>query len=87
MLKDIIKNYADFNQRTLQTGLILIVAKDGYRGVFTYSEVMNRNDQAETLLIYDPAEKDGGAFRLFSAGDFFSDRAVKAVEGIYIFED
>jgi hypothetical protein len=84
MLKEIVKKYSTFNKQFLQTGLILIVAKDGYRGLFTYSEVMNRNDQSEVLLVYKPDEKDGGVFRLFPAGDFFSDRAIKAIESIYI---
>jgi hypothetical protein len=63
-----------------------MAAKDGYRGVFTFSEIFNRNDQSETLLIFIPDEKDGGAFRLFPAGDFFSDRAIKAVESIYVLD-
>jgi len=84
MLKEIVQKYSTFNRQFLQTGLILIVARDGYRGIFTYSEVMNRNDQSEVLLVYRPDEKDGGVFRLFPAGDFFSDRAIKAIESIYI---
>ncbi len=87
MLKEVLVKFATLNQEKLQTGLILIAARDGYRGVFTYSEIMNRNDQAETLLVYDPDEKDGGVFRLFPAGDFFSDRAIRAVESIYITEN
>jgi hypothetical protein len=55
---------------------------DGYRCVYTFSEVFNRNDQAEVLLIEDPENQDGGTFRFFPAGDFFSDRAVKAVSEI-----
>jgi len=86
MLKEVLKPHVQTNRDLLRTGLILIAAKDGYRGVYTFSEVFYRNDQAETLLIFVPDEKDGGAFRLFPAGDFFSDRAIKAVEGIYIFD-
>jgi hypothetical protein len=85
LLKDIMRIYMPpLSRQLMQTGLILIAAKDGYRGVYTFSEVMNRNDQSELLLIFDPDEKDGGAFRLFPASDFFSDRAIKAVESIYI---
>jgi hypothetical protein len=87
MLKEVLKPYVQISRDLLCTGLILIAAKDGYRGVYTFSEVFNRNDQAETLLIYAPEETDGGAFRLFPAGDFFSDRAIKAVESIYIFAE
>ncbi|MBM3436623.1 MAG: hypothetical protein FJY07_10460 [Bacteroidetes bacterium] len=87
LLKEIIKRYSSVNRDFLQKGLILIAAKDGGRGVFTASEVMNRNDQAELLLVHKPDETDGGAFRLFPAGDFFSDRAIKAIESIYISTD
>lgn len=87
MLKDIMAPYYPVNVATLKTALVLIAAKDGYRSVYTFSELMNRNDQAETLLIYAPEESDGGAFRLFPAGDFFSDRAIKAVESISIFAE
>jgi hypothetical protein len=85
MLKEVLKPFVQVNRDFLRLGLVLMAAKDGYRGVFTFSEIFNRNDQSETLLIYVPDEKDGGAFRLFPAGDFFSDRAIKAVESIYIF--
>lgn len=82
MIKDIISKDFSFNVERLQKGLILAVAKDGYRGVFTYSEVMNRNDQSELLLIAAPEEKDDAVFRLYPAMDFFSDRAVKALTEI-----
>lgn len=87
MLKDFLAPFYPVNASALKTGIVLIAAKDGYRGVYTFSELMNRNDQAQTLLVYAPDEKDGGAYRLFPAGDFFSDRAIKAVESIYIFAE
>ncbi|MCK5171326.1 MAG: hypothetical protein KAQ75_15720, partial [Bacteroidales bacterium] len=64
-------------------GIFLVVAKDGYRGVFTFSEVMNRNDQSEILLICRPETTNNGIFRLFPACDFFSDRAIKGINEIY----
>jgi len=82
MLKDILVKDFPFSNDLLKRGLILAVAKDGYRGVFTYSEVMNRNDQAELLLIAHPEEKDDAVFRLYPAMDFFSDRAIKALTEI-----
>jgi hypothetical protein len=85
MLKEILRVYMpSVSRQLMQTGMILVAAKDGYRGVFSYSEVMNRNDQSELLIVFAPEESDGGVFRLFPAGDFFSDRAIKAVESIYI---
>jgi hypothetical protein len=60
----------------------IIAGKDGYHATYTYSEVMNRNDQAEFLVV--PFEKgaDGGDFQVYPAVDFFSDRAMKSVESI-----
>ncbi|MEA2106594.1 MAG: hypothetical protein U9P82_07735 [Bacteroidota bacterium] len=83
MLKDILSKHVEINKKNIQEGIFLVAAKDGYRGVFTYSEVMNRNDQSEILLICRPEVKDDGIFRLFPACDFFSDRAIKGITEIY----
>lgn len=86
ILKDILKPYYKPTPEALRTGYFVVASVDGYRCVYTFSEVFNRNDQAEILLIEDPDNQDGGAFRLFPAGDFFSDRAVKAVSEIKLVE-
>jgi hypothetical protein len=83
-LKDILKNQFPFNRTALQQGLVTIVGKDGYHAVYSYSEIMNRNDQAEILVVPCPAKEDGGKFRIFPSCDFFSDRAVKAVSDIFV---
>lgn len=82
-LMDILKPDFDFNKENIPHGIFVISAEDGYRAVFTYSELMNRNDQSEILLIEDTENKDGGAFRLFPSCDFFSDRAIKSVKEIH----
>ncbi len=83
MLKQVLNGQVDFTTKNLMNSYLIISAADGYRGVFSYSEIFNRNDQSEILLIDDPINIDGGRFRLFPACDFFSDRAIKAVSGIY----
>ncbi len=83
MLRDILKDYIEFNKKNIREGIFLVVAKDGYRGTFTFSEVMNRNDQSEILLVCRPEVNDNGIFRLFPACDFFSDRAIKGINAIY----
>ena len=83
-LKEILGKYFEMNKKNLQLGLVTIVGKDGYRSVYSYSEIMNRNDQAEVLLVPCKEEKDGGQFRVFPSCDFFSDRAVKAVSEIRV---
>jgi len=83
MVKNVLAEILKPGTEAYQNSFLIIGAADGYRAVYTYSEIFNRNDQAELLMIYDPQNNDGGAFRLFPAGDFFSDRAIKAVSSIY----
>ena len=83
-MKDVLKDFVDFGTNNLQQCLIVVIADDGYRTVFTYSELCNRNDQANTLLVRDSELKDNGIFRLFPACDFFSDRAIKGIDRIFI---
>ncbi len=82
MLKDVLKAYYPSSADLLRNGYLVIASVDGYRCIYSYSEILNRNDQAEVLLIQDPGNQDGGMYRLFPAADFFSDRAVKAVSEI-----
>jgi hypothetical protein len=82
LLKQILSQYFNVNVNDLCKGLFIIAGKDGYHAVFTYSEILNRNDQAEFLVIPTEKDEDGGAFKIFPAADFFSDRAIKSVEKI-----
>ncbi len=83
LLEDVLSPDLEINNENIRNGYFIIAAADGYRSVYTFSEVFNRNDQAEFLLIYDPGNTDGGSYRIFPAADFFSDRAIKAVSEIY----
>jgi hypothetical protein len=87
LLKEVLRPYFKITPEALRSGYIVIASVDGYRSVYTFSEVFDRNDQAEILLIEDPENQDGGAFRLFPAGDFFSDRAVKSVSEIQLLKE
>jgi hypothetical protein len=84
MLKDILATAYPFSRENLQHGIMCISAEDGYRCALTYSEVFNRNDQQEFLNVKTGPGEDGGLFRLFPAGDFFSDRAIKSVSEIHL---
>jgi len=83
MLKDALARYYPFNRANLRTGLLCVTAKDGYRSAVSYSELFNRNDQQEFLLVKTAPDADGGLFSLFPASDFFSDRAIKSVTEIH----
>ena len=81
--KEYLKTQTAITKENIQTGYVLFVARDGYRCYYSYSEICNRNDQQDVLLIHRPEQDHGGAFRLFPSADFFSDRAVKSVDRIY----
>ena len=82
-IKELLKPLFAFNRKNLMIGIFVFAGIDGYRSVYSYSEIMNRNDQAEILLVPCENEKDGGKFRVFPSCDFFSDRAVKALSEIH----
>jgi len=82
LLKELLATYFAFNEKNLKTGMFIIAGKDGYHGTYSYSEVMNRNDQAEFLVVPTENGADGGNFQVYPAVDFFSDRAMKSVESI-----
>ena len=84
MLKDVLVKYYPIDKASLQTGMLCLVGKDGYRCAASYSEMFNRNDQQEFLLIQTKPEEDGGLFRIFPAADFFSDRAIKSLSEIHL---
>jgi hypothetical protein len=84
MLKDVIGQYYPVNQLNLKTGMLCIAGRDGYRCAVSFSELFNRNDQQEFLLVRSEPDEDGGLFRVFAACDFFSDRAIKSVSEIHL---
>ncbi len=79
MLHDLLKPYYRLNQLALQRGMVVVAGVDGYRSAFSLSEVVNRNDQQEVLVIDHDNLEGAGRFSLFPGADFFSDRAIKAV--------
>ena len=82
LLEDLLDKYIKVDEKNVKTGLFIIAGKDGYRAAYSFSEVMNRNDQDEFLVVPLKANEDGGAFQVFPAADFFSDRAIRSVESI-----
>ncbi len=86
LLKDVIGKFYPVNRHNLQSAMLCITGKDGYRCTVSYSELFNRNDQQEFLLIKSEPEEDGGMYRVFAACDFFSDRAIKSVSEIHLID-
>jgi hypothetical protein len=86
LLKDVIQKQYPANRQNLQKGMFCLIGKDGYRCAVAYSELFNRNDQQEFLLVRTEPGQDGGLFRIFAACDFFSDRAIKSLSEIHMID-
>jgi hypothetical protein len=84
LLRDEIQKFYPVTLQNLRNGILCLVGKDGYRCAVSYSELFNRNDQQEFLLVRTGKSKDGGLFRVFAASDFFSDRAIKSLAEIHL---
>lgn len=84
LLKEILQKYYPFARNSLREGIMCIAGADGYRCAVSYSELFNRNDQQEFLLVKTTDNEDGGQYRIFPAADFFSDRAIKSVSEIHL---
>jgi len=80
-LRSVLAGIVPIDRRTLREGFLMAVAPDGYRVAITCSELFNRSDNSEFLLI-DRGEEPGGRFSIYPPMDFFSDRAVKALSEI-----
>jgi hypothetical protein len=70
----------------IRHGLVCFASVDGYRSVFSYSELFNRNDQVIPILAIPENHQDGGYYRNFLPTDFFADRSVKSLKEIYFFK-
>lgn len=83
LMKSVLGEGMDISSENLRTGYLVVSAADGYRITMTFSELFNRNDQCDFLLIDRGEDSEGGRFLIYPAADFFSDRAVKAITDIY----
>jgi hypothetical protein len=74
-----------FDARLNSDALVCFASADGYRAIYSYSELFNRADQAAPILAITANQDDGGYYRNFLPGDFYADRSVKALKEMYIF--
>jgi hypothetical protein len=80
LAKDLISSKLLPTPEMLREWIVVGNAKDGYRVVLSLSEIVNRNDNEEFLLLDKKDTPGTGRYVLYPAGDFFADRDVKAVE-------
>jgi len=83
VLKDVL---ASAGARAADSGasLVVVSSKDSYRAAFSLAEIINRNDNADFLIVDKGLEETYGRFALFAAPDFFVDRNVRAVDKVEI---
>jgi hypothetical protein len=75
-----------FDQSKIQKGLVCFAGLDGYRAIYSYSELFNRVDQVSPLLAVPKDSRQGGFYRFFAPSEFYADRSVKSVKEIYFFQ-
>ena len=51
MLNELLLKYYPLTKENLKSGIVCIAGIDGYRSVLSYSELFNRNDQQEFMLV------------------------------------
>ncbi|MBN1387790.1 MAG: hypothetical protein JW965_05040 [Bacteroidales bacterium] len=86
-LSEFLELYITPDAESLRTGIITASAPDGYRSAFSLSEIMNRNDRLETLIMDTNNYERAGRFSLIVSGDFFSDRAMKALSRLVLIKE
>ncbi len=84
VLKDVMNKYFTVDEKQIASTILCASAKDGYRVTYSLSEIINRNDMNDFLLIEKNDSKEEGKYNLFATPDFFVDRNVRSVEKIEI---
>lgn len=84
LLKDMLLK-AGVKREGAGSELVVISSKDGYRSSFSLSEILNRND-SEDFLVVDKGMDDeyNGRFALFVPSDFFADRNIRSIAKVEI---
>jgi hypothetical protein len=82
VLKDVLKEFRRPLLNVLSRTILIASAKDGYRAVFSASEIFNRSDTMDFLLIDRNESSEDGRYIIFATPDFYVDRNVKSVERI-----
>ena len=81
------KQLGNYPVSWLRNGLVCFAGLDGYRTVYSFSELFNRADFSIPILQISDDQEDGGRYRIFSPNDFYADRSVKSLAEMYIFTE
>ena len=85
-INGLLNNIFPSDKKSLREGLVSIEGVDGYRASFSLSELINRVDGMEPLVMFgDSAEKGRERFSLYSDCDLFADRSIKGINKITLY--
>ena len=85
-INGILSKFYPSNEKSLREGLVCVEGVDGYRASFSLSELINRNDYREPLLMFGSGKEKGReSFSLFAGCDMFADRAIKGLSKITLY--
>jgi hypothetical protein len=79
------KHINQFDREHIRHGLVCFAGIDGYRAIYSFSELFNRVDQVVPILSIAPEPMNGGFYRVFHPTEFYADRSVKCLSEIYFF--
>jgi hypothetical protein len=87
-LSELMTPYYEVTAQNLRTGMFSVEGLDGYRASVSFSELMNRNDGAELIIMYageKSGEKGREGFSIYAGNDMMIDRAIKSTSKIRLF--
>ncbi|MDD3877659.1 MAG: hypothetical protein PHT69_13645 [Bacteroidales bacterium] len=88
LLNDLLKDSVNFfDPEWIRNGLVCFSGQDGYRSIYSFSELFNRTDQVSHMLSVAFDKMDGGYYRIFHPAEFYADRSVKSLKEMYFFKE
>jgi hypothetical protein len=76
-----------FDEQWNNWGLVCFAGIDGYRAIYSFSELFNRADQVRPILAVSDNNPDDGYYRIFHPASFYADRSVKSLSEIFFFKE
>jgi hypothetical protein len=70
----------------LRRWIVMIHSKEGYRSIFSLSEILNRNDRRDSMLLDRKDDPVNGRYVLIPASDSISSREVRSIDRIELIE-
>ena len=84
VFRSILQKNVKFDVDEIRSTILCVSAKDGYRATYSLSEIINRVDMNDFLLVEKTGSFEDGKYNLFATPDFFVDRNVRSVEKIEV---